>query len=338
MKKALITGISGQDGAYLANLLINKGYQVHGLERRTASNENYRLRYFSILDKIVLHRIDLCEHNQVTKLILEGQFDEIYNLAAQSFVGSSWENPISTSNINSIAVTNILDAIYTNSKNTRFYQASTSEMYGKVLHEKQSEDTPFYPRSPYGISKLYAHWMTKNYRESYGLFCCSGILFNHESPLRGSEFVTKKIIESLCRQAHGSEEILKLGNIDAKRDWGFAGDYVKAMHLMLQHEKADDFVIGTGQTYSVRDFCKLALDNLKLDHTWSGSGLEEKCIRNSDKKVLIEISSEFFRLAEVDVLLADPSKAKRVLGWEPENNLSDLVEKMIDYEVSKITS
>jgi len=338
MKKALITGIYGQDGAYLANLLINKGYQVHGLVRRTASNENYRLRYFGILDKIVLHRIDLCEYNQVTKLILEGQFDEIYNLAAQSFVGSSWENPISTSNINSIAVTNILDAIYINSKNTRFYQASTSEMYGKILHEKQSEDTPFYPRSPYGISKLYAHWMTKNYRESYGLFCCSGILFNHDSPLRGSEFVTKKIIESLCRQAHGSQEILKLGNIDVKRDWGFAGDYVKAMHLMLKHEKADDFVIGTGQTYSVRDFCKLALDKLKLDHTWSGSGLEEKCIRNSDKKVFIEISSEFFRPAEVDVVLADPSKAKRVLGWEPENNLSDLMEKMINYEVSKITS
>ena len=235
-KKALITGISGQDGAYLSNLLLSKGYEVFGIERRTASNENFRLKFFNIFEKIKLFRIDLYEFNQVSKLIIDEQFDEIYNLAAQSFVGSSWDNPISTSNTNSLAVTNILDSIKMFSSKTKFYQASTSEMFGKIVQKKQSEDTPFYPRSPYGVSKLYAHWMTINYRESYNLFCCSGILFNHESPLRGSEFVTKKIVESLTRQCKGSGEVLKLGNIDAKRDWGFAGDYVEAMYLMLQQE------------------------------------------------------------------------------------------------------
>ena len=335
MKKALITGISGQDGAYLSDLLLNKNYEVHGLERRTASNQQHRLRYFDILDKIKLHKVDLCEFNQVSKIIIQEQYDEIYNLGAQSFVGSSWDNPITTSNINSMAVTNILDTINSYSRHSKFYQASTSEMYGKIVHERQHENTPFYPRSPYGVSKLFAHWMTVNYRESFNLFCCSGILFNHESPLRGSEFVTKKIVESLCKQANGSNEILKLGNIDAQRDWGFAGDYVEAMYLMLQQSEPDDYVIGTGQTHSVREFCNLTLNNLNIECTWSGSGLDEKCIRNSDKKVLIEISSDFFRPAEVDILLADPSKAKKVLGWEPSTNLNGLVQKMIDYEMKK---
>lgn len=338
MKKALITGISGQDGSYLANLLLEKGYEVHGLERRTASNQQHRLKYFNILDKIKLHQVDLCEFNQVSKIIIEGQYDEIYNLGAQSFVGSSWDNPITTSNINSLAVTNILDTIYAYSKQTKFYQASTSEMYGKIVHEKQSEETPFYPRSPYGVSKLYAHWMTKNYRESFDIFCCSGILFNHESPLRGSEFVTKKIVESLCRQANGSNEVLRLGNIDAKRDWGFAGDYVEVMHLMLQQSKPDDYVIGTGETHSVRKFCELTLSNLNIDCTWSGSGLDEKCIRESDGKIIIEISEEFFRPAEVDILLADPSKAKNILGWEPKTDLNGLVDKMVEYEMDKFAS
>lgn len=335
MKKALITGISGQDGAYLSDLLLKKNYEVHGLERRTASNQQHRLRYFDILDKIKLYKVDLCEFNQVSKIIIQEQYDEIYNLGAQSFVGSSWDNPITTSNINSMAVTNILDTIYSYSKHSKFYQASTSEMYGKIVHERQHENTPFYPRSPYGVSKLYAHWMTVNYRESFNLFCCSGILFNHESPLRGSEFVTKKIVESLCKQANGSNEILKLGNIDAQRDWGFAGDYVEAMYLMLQQSKPDDYVIGTGKTHSVREFCNLTLNNLNIEYTWSGSGLDEKCIRNSDKKVLIEISSDFFRPAEVDILLADPSKAEKVLEWKPSTNLNGLVQKMIDYEMEK---
>jgi len=210
-------------------------------------------------------------------------------------------------------------------------------MFGKIVQKKQSEDTPFYPRSPYGVSKLYAHWMTINYRESYNLFCCSGILFNHESPLRGSEFVTKKIVESLTKQSVSNEEVLKLGNIDAKRDWGFAGDYVEAMHLMLQQEKPDDFVIGTGVTNSVRKFCELTLSKLNIDFSWEGKGLEEKCIRNSDNKVLIEISPDFFRPAEVDVLLADANKAKKILNWKPKHNLENLVEIMVDFELSKLS-
>lgn len=333
IKKALITGISGQDGAYLANFLLSKDYEVIGVERRTASNDNFRLKYFNIHEKIKLLKIDLCEHTQVTKLIQEEGFDEVYNLAAQSFVGSSWENPITTSNINSIAVTNILDSIHRFSSKTKFYQASTSEMFGKIMDESQSESTPFYPRSPYGVSKLYSHWMTQNYRESYGLFCCSGILFNHESPLRGNEFVTKKIVSTLCSQRKDPDIVLKLGNIDAKRDWGFAGDYVEAMYLMMQQSHPEDFVIGTGMTHSVRDFCNLTLDQLEVEYSWSGSDLDEKCL-DANGDIIIEISEEFFRPAEVDVLLANPEKAKLKLGWKPKTIIEDLVAKMIDYELS----
>lgn len=333
-KKALVTGISGQDGSYLANYLLSKDYEVYGIERRTASNENFRLKYFEIDEKIKMLRVDLCEFTTITKIIQEYQFDEIYNLAAQSFVGSSWDNPLTTSNINSIAVTNILDSIHRFSPKTRFYQASTSEMFGEIKEERQSETTPFHPRSPYGVSKLYAHWMTQNYRESYEMFSCSGILFNHESPLRGSEFVTKKITQNLCRQAKGSDEILTLGNIDAKRDWGFAGDYVEAMHLMLQQDEPDDYVIGTGITHSVRDFCNLALESLEFNVIWEGSGLEEKCIRKDNNKTIIEISPEYFRPAEVDVLLANPKKAEKKLGWKPKTDLKELVNKMIDYDLN----
>lgn len=333
IKKALITGISGQDGAYLADLLLRKGYEVTGVERRTASNDNFRLKYFNIHEKIKLQKIDLCEHSQVTKLIQEENFDEIYNLAAQSFVGSSWENPITTSNINSIAVTNILDSIHRFSSKTKFYQASTSEMFGKIMEDTQSELTPFYPRSPYGVSKLYSHWMCQNYRESYGLFCCSGILFNHESPLRGNEFVTKKIVSTLCKRRKDPDIILKLGNIDAKRDWGFAGDYVEAMYLMMQQSDPEDFVIGTGITQSVRDFCNLTLDYLDIKYSWSGSGLDEKCL-DANGNIIIEIAEEFFRPAEVDILLANPEKAKLKLGWKPKTDIEDLVSKMVDYELS----
>ena len=331
-KKALITGISGQDGAYLTDLLLNKGYEVTGIERRTASNDNFRLKYLNIHGKIKLKKIDLCEHAQVTKLIQEESFDEVYNLAAQSFVGSSWENPITTSNINSIAVTNILDSIHRFSSKTKFYQASTSEMFGEIMEDSQSESTPFYPRSPYGISKLYSHWMTKNYRESYGLFCCSGILFNHESPLRGSEFVTKKIVSTLCNHIKDPDIILKLGNIDAERDWGFAGDYVEAMYLMMQQSDAEDFIIGTGIAHSVRDFCNLTLDHLGIKHSWFGRGLDERCL-DPEGNVIIEIDEEFFRPAEVDVLLANPEKAKLKLGWEPKTDIEDLIKKMVDYEL-----
>tara|TARA_B100001063_G_scaffold247345_1_gene292935 strand:+ start:9044 stop:10057 length:1014 start_codon:yes stop_codon:yes gene_type:complete len=334
-KKALITGISGQDGAYLAKYLLSKDYQVFGIERRTASNENFRLKYLEINDKVNMLRVDLCEFISITKIIQEHRFDEIYNLAAQSFVGSSWDNPISTSNINSIAVTNILDSIYRFSPETKFYQASTSEMFGEIKEERQSEDTPFHPRSPYGVSKLYAHWMTQNYRESYNLFCCSGILFNHESPLRGSEFVTKKITSTLCAQSKGHDRVLKLGNIDAKRDWGFAGDYIEAMYMMLQSDEPQDFVIGTGITHSVRDFCNMCLEELKIDYIWKGSGLDEKCIKKDDNKVIIEISEEFFRPAEVDILLANPAKAIKVLGWKAKTDLRALVKMMIEYDLSK---
>lgn len=332
-RKALITGISGQDGSYLANFLLNKGYQVFGIERRTASNEGYRLQHFGIMGKVTLLRVDICEFNQITNIIQQEKFDEVYNLAAQSFVGSSWDNPITTSNINSLAVTNLLDAIYRFSPNTRFYQASTSEMFGKITEEVQSEATPFYPRSPYGVSKLYAHWITKNYRESFDLYACSGILFNHESPLRGSEFVTKKIISSLCSQKNGSSEVLELGNIQAKRDWGFAEDYVEAMYLMLQQDKPDDFVIGTGITSSVKDFCCFALNELGFEYEWQGEGLEEICVNKKNKEILIKISEEFFRPAEVDVLIADISKANKILGWKPKTDVKTLVTKMIDYEL-----
>jgi len=334
-KKALITGISGQDGAYLSNYLLSKNYKVYGVERRTASNENFRLKYFNIHERVEMLRVDLCEFNSITKIIQENQFDEIYNLAAQSFVGASWDNPLSTSNINSLAVTNILDSIYRFSPQTKFYQASTSEMFGEIKESSQSENTPFNPRSPYGVSKLYAHWMTQNYRESFNIFACSGILFNHESPLRGSEFVTKKITSTLCSQFNGKEEVLELGNIDAKRDWGFAGDYIEAMHMMLQQEYPEDFVIGTGVTHSVRDFCNLALERLNVDVEWTGRELEEKCIRKKDNKVIISISPKFFRPAEVDILLANPAKANNILGWEAKTDLKGLVDKMIEYDLEK---
>lgn len=332
-KKALITGVSGQDGAYLAKHLLDLGYHVAGLERRTASNENFRLKYLGIAERVQMLRVDMCDYPTITQIIQENQFDEVYNLAAQSFVGSSWDSPITTSNINSIAVTNVLDSIKRFSSHTKIYQASTSEMFGKIMEERQSEDTPFYPRSPYGVSKLYSHWMVANYRESYGMFACSGILFNHESPLRGGEFVTKKIVKRLCEIKKGASGVLALGNIHAKRDWGFAADYVVAMHMMLQRESPEDFVIGTGMTHSVKDFCNAVLAKLDLQGEWEGEGLDEKFISGDDSKVVIEISEEFFRPAEVDVLLANPSKARDILGWEATTSLDTLVDIMIDYEL-----
>lgn len=332
-KKALITGISGQDGAYLARHLLDLGYDVVGIERRTASNENFRLKYLGIFDKVRLLRVDMCDYSTITQIIQENQFHEAYNLAAQSFVGSSWDSPITTSNINSIAVTNLLDAIKRFSSHTRIYQASTSEMFGKIMEDRQSERTPFYPRSPYGVSKLYAHWMVANYRESFDLFACSGILFNHESPLRGEEFVTKKIVKRLCEIKNGASGTLVLGNINAKRDWGFAGDYVVAMHMMLQRESPEDFVIGTGVTHSVKDFCAEVLNKLDLQGEWHGEGVDEKFILTNGSRVLIEISEDYFRPAEVDVLLADPSKARDVLGWQPSTTLDELVDIMIGYEL-----
>lgn len=334
MKKALITGISGQDGAYLAKFLLEKNYQVFGLDRRTASNNFWRLNALNINDKIIKIQVDITEFTNITNVISENKFDEIYNLAAQSFVGSSWDNPITTTNINSVAVTNLLDSIYRFSPKSKFYQASTSEMFGKIQKKKQDEDTPFYPRSPYGVSKLYSHWIVKNYRESFGLFAVSGILFNHESPLRGNEFVTKKIVSGLAKIKKGSNQILKLGNIYAKRDWGFAGDYVQAMHKMLQQKKPDDFVIGTGKTYSVKEFINFVLSELDINYKWLGSGINEKCINTDNSKKIIEISKHFYRPAEVDILIANPNKAKKVLNWKSKTSLPELVKIMVEHELS----
>ena len=334
-KKALITGISGQDGAYLAQYLLNQNYKVFGLDRRTASNNFWRLEALGIKDQVIRLQVDLTEYSSIRDIISSHNFNEIYNLAAQSFVASSWDNPITTSNINSIAVTNLLDTIYRFSPKTKFYQASTSEMFGNAKIKKQNELTPFNPRSPYGVSKLYAHWITKNYRESYGLFAACGILFNHESPLRGEEFVTKKIISQLVEIKKGSTKTLKLGNLYAKRDWGFAGDYVEAMFKILQHNQPDDFVIGTGKSYSIKEFINLCLDQLKIEYTWKGSKLNEVCLEKNSKSKIIAIDPSLYRPAEVDTLTADAIKAKKVLGWSSKTSLRKLIKLMIEFELSK---
>ncbi|MDA7600350.1 GDP-mannose 4,6-dehydratase [Gammaproteobacteria bacterium] len=334
-KKALITGISGQDGAYLAQYLLNQNYKVFGLDRRTASNNFWRLEALGIKDQVIRLQVDLTEYSSIRDIISSHNFNEIYNLAAQSFVASSWDNPITTSTINSIAVTNLLDTIYRFSPKTKFYQASTSEMFGNAKIKKQNELTPFNPRSPYGVSKLYAHWITKNYRESYGLFAACGILFNHESPLRGEEFVTKKIISQLVEIKKGSIKTLKLGNIYAKRDWGFAGDYVEAMFKILQHNQPDDFVIGTGKSYSIKEFINLCLDQLKIEYKWMGSKLNEVCLEKNSKRKIIAIDPSLYRPAEVDTLTADAIKAKKVLGWSSKTSLRKLIKLMIEFELSK---
>lgn len=334
-KKALITGISGQDGAYLAQYLLNQNYKVFGLDRRTASNNFWRLEALGIKDQVIKLQVDLTEYSSIRDIISSHNFNEIYNLAAQSFVASSWDNPITTSNINSIAVTNLLDTIYRFSPKTKFYQASTSEMFGNVKIKKQNELTPFNPRSPYGVSKLYAHWITKNYRESYGLFAACGILFNHESPLRGEEFVTKKIISQLVEIKKGSIKTLKLGNLYAKRDWGFAGDYVEAIYKILQHNQPDDFVVGTGKSYSIKEFINLSLDQLKIEYKWIGSNLNEVCLEKNSKRKLITIDPSLYRPAEVDTLTADANKAKKILGWSSKTSLRKLIKLMIEFELSK---
>lgn len=335
-KKALITGITGQDGAYLASHLINLGYEVHGLVRRTSSNELYRLEYLTVQDKIKIHDCDLNEFYCVNDIIKNEQFNEIYNLAAQSFVGSSFSNPQSTVLVNSNAVLNLLESIRLYSSSTRFYQASTSEMFGLVQETPQSEKTPFYPRSPYGVSKLFSHWMVKNYRESYNLFFVSGILFNHESPLRGREFVTKKITTAVAEIALGLRKELKLGNLEAKRDWGFAGDYVIAMHKMLQQAVPNDFVIGTGMTTSVRSFVELAFKEVNIDIDWNKQGLDEEGVNRNTGQVLVTIDPKYFRPSEVDLLIADSSLANSSLNWSPSVSLEDLVKMMVEYDLKVI--
>jgi GDPmannose 4,6-dehydratase len=321
MKRALITGITGQDGSYLAKLLLSKGYEVHGVVRRSASADviNSRLIWMGIADQVVLHDGNLTDLPSLLRIVQDVSPDEVYNLGAQSFVKSSWQQPYLTGLVTGLGTTNILEAIRLSKSNARFYQASTSEMYGLIQEPRQSETTPFYPRSPYAASKLYAHWLTVNYRESYNIHASSGILFNHESPLRGIEFVTRKITDGVARIKLGMQKTLKLGNLDAKRDWGHAKDYVEAMWLMLQQDAPDDYVIATGRTTSVRDFCTLAFSRVGLK-----------------AEDYIETDLRFFRPAEVEVLLGNPDKAKKKLGWEARTTLEDLVAEMVDADLKRL--
>ncbi len=335
-KKALITGVTGQDGAYLAELLLIKGYEVHGIKRRSSSFNTERIDhlYHDRHEENVnffLHYGDLTDSTNLIRILQEVQPDEIYNLAAQSHVMVSFETPEYTANADGIGTLRLLEAIRILglTKKTKFYQASTSELYGKVQETPQSETTPFYPRSPYAAAKIYSYWITVNYREAYQMFSCNGILFNHESPLRGETFVTRKITRAVSRIKLGLQDKLFLGNIDAKRDWGFAGDYVVAMWLMLQQEQPEDFVIATGETRSVRSFVDLAFQELDISIEWTGSGVNEKGIDRKTGKVLIEIDPRYFRPTEVDLLLGNPAKAKEKLGWTPKVTFEELVKMMV---------
>ncbi len=318
MKTALITGITGQDGSYLAEWLLTRGYQVHGIVRRS-STENFE-RIGHLTDSVTLHQADLLDQISLTEVIREVRPLEVYNLAAQSFVPTSWKQPVLTAEFTATGVTRILEAIrYVDPKGIRFYQASSSEMFGKVREVPQSENTPFYPRSPYGVAKAYGHWITVNYRESYGMYCVSGILFNHESERRGKEFVTRKVSDGVARIKLGLARELRLGNLDAKRDWGFAGDYVRAMWLMLQQEQPEDYVVATGETHSVRELVEVAFDCVGLE--W--------------KKYVVE-DPAFVRPAEVDLLIGDASKAKRQLGWKPEVSFEELVRRMVFADMQRL--
>jgi GDPmannose 4,6-dehydratase len=341
MKKALITGITGQDGAYLAELLLSKGYEVHGIKRRSSLFNTDRIDHLYQDQhennvRLVLHYGDLTDSTNLIRLIQQVQPDEIYNLAAQSHVHVSFETPEYTANADGTGALRILEAIRILGleKKTKFYQASTSELYGKVMEVPQSEDTPFYPRSPYAVAKLYAFWITKNYREAYGMFACNGILFNHESPLRGETFVTRKITRAAAKMSLGLQSKLYLGNLDAQRDWGHAKDYVEGMWLMLQQEEADDFVLATGVTYSVRHFCDLAFARAGITLKWEGEGVNEKGLDAANNRVLIEVDPRYFRPTEVELLIGNPAKAKAKLGWSHTYSLEQLVNEMVDSDIT----
>jgi GDPmannose 4,6-dehydratase len=333
MKSAFITGIYGQDGAYLAQHLLKLGYSVTGGARRLSHVYSWRLKILGIEDQIKIVDFDLTDQCCVLDVISTGQFDEIYNLAAQSFVGLSWDLSINTSQVNAMGALYLLDAVKRFSPDSRFYQASTSEMFGKVRKTPQCELTPFNPRSPYGVTKLFAHEMTKNYRENFDLFATSGILFNHESPLRGVEFVTQKIVRGLVNIKKGTEATLRLGNLEAKRDWGFAPEYVKGIHMILQHSKPDDFVLATGKTTSVREFIEFSANALEINIGWSGEGLNETGIDLLTGKPIIVIDKNFYRPLEVGLLLGDSSKVKSELGWHAETNVEKLAEIMVNHEL-----
>ena len=340
MKKALITGVTGQDGAYLSEFLLKKGYEVHGIKRRSSSFNTQRIDHLyqdpQTRDKrFILHYGDLSDSSNLVRIVQQVRPDEIYNLGAQSHVQVSFEVPEYTADADGIGTLRLLEAIRIlgMEKDVRFYQASTSELYGKVQEIPQKETTPFYPRSPYAAAKLYAYWIVVNYRESYGIHASNGILFNHESPLRGETVVTRKVTRAVARISLGLQEKLYMGNIDAKRDWGFAGDYVELMWLMLQQDEPDDYVMATGVSVTVRDFITIAFKEAGISLKWEGSGLDEKGINNADGKVLVEIDPRYFRPAEVDLLIGDPSKAKAKLGWEPKVQLPELVKMMVEHDV-----
>ena len=321
------------DGSHLSDLLLSKGYKVFGMERRSSSKN--RTNTLHLEDKITFLQGDLTDQNSLLRCLKESNPDEVYNLAAQSFVAASFEMPTMTSDVTGLGVVRILESIRQINPSIKFYQASSSEMFGKVAETPQSEKTLFHPRSPYGVAKLYGHWITVNYRDSYDLFACSGILFNHESPLRGHQFVTRKITKSLSRIKLGKQQTLQLGNIEAKRDWGFAGDYVKGMHLMLNHTSPDDYVLATNETHTVRKFIELACNNLSIDLVWEGSGVDEKGIERTSGKKIIEINPKYYRPAEVDLLLGDSSKAKKVLGWNNNTSFESLVSMMVNSDFEK---
>lgn len=327
MKNALITGITGQDGSYLAELLLEKGYNVYGIMRRKSVVDYGNVDH--IKDKLHFVYADMTDVVSLMNAMKVSDADEVYNLAAQSFVATSWEQPLATADIDALGVTNMLEAIRNVKPSVRFYQASTSEMFGLVQEMPQTEKTPFYPRSPYGVAKLYGHWITKNYRESYDLYACSGILFNHESERRGKEFVTRKITYAVARIKQGVQDHIELGNLDSKRDWGHSKDYVRAMWLMLQQEQPDDYVIATNETRTVREFVETAFGHVGIKLNWEGTGVDEVGKDAETGKVLVKVNKDFFRPAEVDVLLGNPVKAETALGWKREIPFSELVERMV---------
>ncbi|WP_293738494.1 GDP-mannose 4,6-dehydratase [uncultured Parasutterella sp.] len=338
MKTAFITGVTGQDGAYLSELLLKKGYKVFGGVRRLSSKNLWRLDELNLLgsDKFSLVDFDLTDPMNALRVIDSIKPDEVYNLGAQSFVGVSFEQPYATAQITGLGALNLLEAIREVNSKIRYYQASTSEMFGKVQSIPQNEDTPFYPRSPYGVAKLYAHWLTVNYRESYDIFASSGILFNHESPLRGLEFVTRKITHAAAMIKAGKQDVLELGNLNAKRDWGFAGDYVEGMWRMLQADTPDTFVLATNETTTVRDFVKWAFENAGIELQFKGSGVDEVGIDKETKKVRVRVNPKFFRPAEVDLLIGNPEKSRQILGWTPSINVKQLCKMMVDADVQRV--
>jgi GDPmannose 4,6-dehydratase len=340
--RALITGITGQDGAYLSQLLLNKGYKVYGAVRSTSSSNYWRLKELNVEKDIEFVSFELAEESNIIRVVDRLQVDEIYNLGAQSYVAVTFQQPIYTAEVDGVAACRILEAIRLRSQHTKFYQASTSEMFGKVQESPQTEKTPFHPRSPYGVAKLYAHWITVNYRESYGLFACSGILFNHESPLRGPEFATRKCTIGLAEIRHGLRDVLRLGNLDARRDWGFAGDYVAGIWAMLQDARPDDYVLATGKAWTIRDFVTKAGAFLDFDIQWEGKGEKEVGIDRKSGKTVVEVDTQYYRPAEVDALVGNPRKAVSELGWQSRVTFDELVEMMAgadnDRVVRRITT